>query len=337
MSDQVAPFTPVPITDPYDYVDLIHHHDGTVTRKKPSNYTTVSTVPDLSDPAPVLSKDIPINQSNNTWARVYIPRHALEPNSTKDLLPLILYYPGGGFVISSAATPTCYNFCSKLALQLSVVVVSIDYRVGPEHRLPAAYDDAIEALHWIKFAEDSWLRDHANLTNCFIMGCSAGGNIAYHVGLRVATEDIDNFKPLKINGLILHYPFFGGSERTESELRMADDLILPLIVSDVMWKYSLPVGANRDHEYCNPAVMDRSKLFDKIKILGWKILIATGDRDPGIDRQVGLLMAMKEKGVKVESRIVEGDYHGKDLLDTSNKSDSLLVALKNFIFSTFSE
>lgn len=136
-----------------------------------------------------------------------------------------------------------------------------------------------------------------------------GGNITYHVGLRVA-EDVDNFKPLKINGLILHYPFFGGSERTESELIMANDIVLPLIVSDVMWNHSLPIGANRDHEYCNPAVMDRSKLFDKIKHLGWKILVTTGDRDPGIDRQIGLVMMMKEGGVKVVSRIVEGDCHG---------------------------
>ncbi|KAF5737807.1 hypothetical protein HS088_TW13G00697 [Tripterygium wilfordii] len=336
MSDQLAPFIPDPMTDPYDFLDLIHHHDGTITRKKPSRFPIASIIPDLSYPAPVLSKDIPINQSNNTWARLYLPRHALESSSTNALLPLIIYYPGGGFVISSTATSIIYNFCSNLALRLSVVVVSINYRVGPEHLLPAAYDDAIEALQWIKFTEDSWVRDHADLTNCFIMGGSAGGNIAYHVGLRVAAEDVDNFKPLKIKGLILHYPFFGGSERTESELRKENNLLFPLTLSDVMWKHSLPIGANRDHEYCNPMVMDRSKLFDKMKLLGWKILVATGDRDTGIDRQIGLVMMMKEKGVKVESRILEGDYHGGDYLE-SNKLDSLFVALKNFIFSEFIE
>lgn len=172
-SDQVAPSIHVPITDPYDFLDLTHHHDGTITRK-PSKFPTATTAPDLSYPDPVLSKDIWINQSNNTWARVYIPRHAVEPCPTNILLPLIIFYPGGGFVISTTATSIGYNFCSKLALRLSVVVVSIDYRIGPEHRLPAAYDDAVEALQLIKLAEDRWLRDHADLTNCFIMGGSAG-------------------------------------------------------------------------------------------------------------------------------------------------------------------
>ena len=49
----------------------------------------------------------------------------------------------------------------------------------------------------------------------------------------------------------LHHPFFGGSERTGSELKMMKDPILPLSGSDHLWELSLPVGADRDHEYCN--------------------------------------------------------------------------------------
>uniref|UniRef100_A0A7N2N5I5 Alpha/beta hydrolase fold-3 domain-containing protein n=1 Tax=Quercus lobata TaxID=97700 RepID=A0A7N2N5I5_QUELO len=91
------------------------------------------------------------------------------------------------------------DFCSNMALQLAVVVVSVEYRLAPEHRLPAAYDDAIEALHWIK---------------------------SYQVGLRASTS-VDDFKPLKIKGLVLHHPFLGGSQRTKSKLRLVNNPVLP--------------------------------------------------------------------------------------------------------------
>ena len=67
------------------------------------------------------------------------------------------------------------------------------------------------------------------------MGGSAGGNIAYHAGLRAATE-IDKLEPLVIRGLILHQPYFGGSQRTQSELR-DNDPILPLSVCDLCGNY----------------------------------------------------------------------------------------------------
>ena len=91
-----------------------------------------------------------------------------------------------------------------------------------------------------------------------------GGNIAYHVGLRASTA-VGDFEPLKIKGLILHHPFFGGSKRTESKLRLLNTPVLPLCNTDLMWKLALPIGVDRDHEYCNPTVGGR---FDQIRELG---------------------------------------------------------------------
>ncbi|KAI9078206.1 hypothetical protein K1719_039820 [Acacia pycnantha] len=67
------------------------------------------------------------------------------------------------------------------------------------------------------------------------MGESAGGNIAYNAGLRVAAE-VDQLEPLKIKGLILVQPFFGGVKRTSSEERLANDTILPPPVTDLVWE-----------------------------------------------------------------------------------------------------
>lgn len=77
------------------------------------------------------------------------------------------------------------NFCTILAVETKSVIVSVDNRLAPEHRLPEAYDDCVEALHWIKTTQDEWLTKYADLSNCFLMGISAGGNIVYQVGLNL--------------------------------------------------------------------------------------------------------------------------------------------------------
>jgi acetyl esterase/lipase len=242
--------------DPYQRLQIVLNPDGTITR-----LLEIPETPPTSDPSlriPVLSKDIPINQSNNTWVRLFLPSEALDNSPTK--LPLVVYYHGGGFIICSPASSIFHDFCVNMAIELRVIIASVEYRLTPEHRLPAAYDDAVEALHWIRTAQDDWLRKYADFSSCFLMGSSAGGNIAYHAGLRAADE-VGHLEPLKIRGLILQQPFFGGIQRTGSELRLVNDPALPPSVSDLMWELSLPIGVDRDHEYCNPTVGGGSKLL----------------------------------------------------------------------------
>lgn len=163
------------------------------------------------------------------------------------------------------------------------------------------------------------------------MGSSAGGNIVYHVGIRAASKADDLF-PLKIKGLILHQPFIGGVKRTESELRLMNNQVFPLSVSDLMWELSLPQGVDRDHEYSNPAVGGDSKALDQIGRKEWKVLITGWTGDPMIDRQIELVKIMEQKGVKVKSQFCEGGCHGVDLVDATKTKD-LLIILKNFVLS----
>ncbi|KAI5400617.1 hypothetical protein KIW84_065485 [Lathyrus oleraceus] len=239
--------------DPYKVLNLILNPNGTVTRLQKFPQSPPSPDPNL--PTPALSKDITINQSKHTWARIYLPH---KPHSKK--LPLIIFYHGGGFIFYSAASTYFHDFCANLSNKTQSVVVSLEYRLAPEHRLPAAYEDSVEVLHWIKTSNDAWLTRYADYSRCYLMGESAGGTIAYNAGLRAAAI-VDEIKPISIKGLILIQPFFGGTKRTPSEIRLEKDLNLPLIFTDALWELSLPVGVDRDYVYSNPMVNGGDKEF----------------------------------------------------------------------------
>ncbi|KAL1555041.1 putative carboxylesterase 120 [Salvia divinorum] len=296
-----------PSTDPYTYLGFTRNADASITRIPDHIPTTASS----NDPAnPVLTKDAPINQETKTWARLYLPAATQAAK-----LPIIVYYHGGGFVLCSAASSMFQKFLSGIALEIPAVIVSVDYRLAPEHRLPAAYDDCAEALRWVMASDDEWLTGHADMSKCYIMGTSSGGNIVYYVWLREAAR-------MKIEGLILHHPFFGGVERSASEMRLVDDAVLPACVADLMWSLALPLGFDRDHEFCNPVKAD---IVEKVKVL------VTGcGGDPLIDRQIEVARMLAENGVNVIQEFSEGGFHGVELFDDS-KALVFYELLKNFI------
>ncbi|XP_057791424.1 carboxylesterase 1-like [Salvia miltiorrhiza] len=303
--------------DPLGSLGFRRNPDGSVSRAIEMAKTPASADPNAA--APVLSKDVPLNPSTNTSLRLFLPRTTLDPATTgPTLLPLIIYAHGGGFIILSAASAVCHHFCSTLALSTPAVVASVEYRLAPEHRLPAAYEDCMQALSWARTTTDDWIVNYADRSCCYLMGTSAGGNIALHVALHA--DDL-------IKGLILHQPFFGGVERTASEMRLADNKILPIQATDLMWEMALPAGADRDHEYCNPM---RRKGLDVIKEKGWKVAATSCGGDPLVDRQKEVEKALEGKGVAVVSKYVDGEYHGYDLLEPS-KAELIMSAVKETI------
>lgn len=211
------------------------------------------------------------------------------------------------------------------------IVASVEYRLAPEHRLPAAYDDAVEALHWIKTNKvDDWLKNYVDYSNVFLMGSSAGANIAYNVGLRLTKENAKKDNVGKIKGLILVQPFFGGVQRTESETRLVNNSHLSLCVNDMLWELSLPVGVDRDHKYCNPTAENGVSKLEKIGRLGWSVLVTGCSGDPLIDRQIELVRLMEKKGVRVVEHFTQGDYHG--IQDSEPlKAKELYGVIRSFI------
>ncbi|WCJ19301.1 alpha/beta-Hydrolases superfamily protein [Euphorbia peplus] len=310
---------------------IVSNPDGSYTRNL--NFPSVPSSPDPnSSSSHVLSKDIPVNFTKKTWLRIYLPRHLLDslstiPAANQRSLPLLVFYHGGGFIFTTADSKDNHDFCIFMSQRIEAVIVSVEYRCAPEHRLPAAYEDAFEALQVIKSSQDDWLTRFVDISSCFLMGSSAGGNIAYQTGIRVCNFGRE-LEPLKVKGLILHCPYFGGLERTGSELKMVNDNFLPLDGNDYMWELSLPIGSDRDHEYCNPkaGVSLSSKL---IREAGLRVLLFGSYGDPLIDREVEFAKMLEENGVLIVAHFGEG-CHAVEAMDSS-KGESMCSILKDFL------
>ncbi|NNU42770.1 alpha/beta hydrolase [Ramlibacter montanisoli] len=94
------------------------------------------------------------------------------------VLPVLVYYHGGGWVIGDLDTHDV--LCRQLCNLSGCAVVAVDYRLGPEHRFPAAVDDALAATRWVRSQARELKLDPARLA---VGGDSAGGNLAAVVAL----------------------------------------------------------------------------------------------------------------------------------------------------------
>lgn len=131
-----------------------------------------------------------------------IPLRAYRPIGAypSSVLPVLVYYHGGGWVIGDLDTHD--TLCRELANGSGCAVVSVDYRLAPEHRFPAAFDDALAAARWVAEHASELKVDPARLA---VGGDSAGGNLAAAVTL-AARDDTDGRGPLRIAYQLLIYP-----------------------------------------------------------------------------------------------------------------------------------
>ncbi|KAG2631768.1 hypothetical protein PVAP13_2NG047400 [Panicum virgatum] len=271
MSSTTAPASAVPATElvPAHVVEDLQGivqllSDGTVKRFQ---------LPQVLPPPPVRWKDVVYDETHNLSLRVFVP-----PLAGAEKLPVAA--------------------CLRLAGELPAVVLSVDYRLAPEHRLPAAHDDADAFFSWLRAqaaaTTDLWLAESADFGRVFVSGDSAGGNIAHHAIVRIGSGALAT-GAARVAGCILLYPFFGGEQRTASEAAGSNDIYLTLPVSDQMWRLALPAGASRDHPLANPFGPD-SPALDSVALP--PLLVVAGTRDLLVDRIKDFVARLNATGKK---------------------------------------
>ena len=250
----------------YDFFPFIRQYkSGRVVRFGATDTVPAGTDDDTAGGTGVTSKDVVINPSSGLWARLYLPSSLLPAAGRRQdsKLPVVVYYHGGAFVIGSTANRPTHEYLNRLAADANVLVVSPEYRLAPEHPLPTAHDDSWEALRWVASHSttttttgeerpdpdpEPWLVEHGDLTRVFLVGVSAGGNIAHNMAER-AGGGAQSLGGVPIRGLLLVHPYFtgGAPAGTEATTDMARKAM-----SEAFWRYLCPGTLGPDDPLGNP-------------------------------------------------------------------------------------
>lgn len=287
----------------------------------------------------VLARDVAVDRATGVWARLYAPA------AVAGKVPVVVYFHGGGFSVGSAAWSCYHEFVAQLPARAGCAVMSVDYRLAPENRLPAAFDDGLTAVRWLRQQashggrntasdEVSWWRSRCRFDRVFLMGDSAGATIAFHVAARVGQGQLGALAPLSVKGAILIQPFFGGEARTASEKSMAQPAgsALSLSTSDSYWRMALPAGASRDHPWCNPL----SRGAPRLEALALPpVLVCVSEADILRDRNLELCKALRKAGKSVEQATYGGVGHAFQVLHNCHlsrpRTQEMLAHIRAFV------
>jgi len=223
-------------------------------------------------------------------ARKYTPKNLQNSNG---LAPCLVFFHGGGWVIGDLDTHDVV--CRKLADEGRLVVLSVDYRRAPEHKFPAAVEDAVAATAWIAKHAGKLGIDAARL---FVGGDSAGGNLAAVVALSAR----DGNGPV-IAGQVLIYPATDFAMTHPSHREVETSILLTHSVIRWFRDHYLNSAADALDWRASPA---RAETLSRLP----PAFVLTAGADPLRDEGEDYAKRLKEAGVAVTYRTFPGQFHG---------------------------
>jgi acetyl esterase/lipase len=246
----------------------VSHDAAQLRRGKRQRMATLGPGPGM---AAVRDVEIEGNE-NSVPARIYVPRGVKEG--------VLVYCHGGGWV---TGTLDDYDVvCRALADASSARVVSVDYRLAPEHPFPAALHDALAAIRWIS-------KNLAGNESLVILGDSAGGNLAAVAARELVPGEVD------IALQVLVCPVLDHDFATESYQQFGEGFVLSRDDMEWYWDQYVPDRSLRDNPLASPL---RASDLDGLP----PALIVLAGFDPLLDEGLTYATILEEAGVP--SRVV---------------------------------
>src|ERR1700754_146279 len=238
-------------------------------------------------------------------ARIYMP---MKLRQTNGRAPCLVFFHGGGWVIGDLDSHDVV--CRKLADEGQLIVIAIDYRLAPEHKFPAAVDDAIAATEWIAANAEKLGIDAARLT---VGGDSAGGNLAAVVAISAR----DGNGP-RIAGQVLIYPATDFAMTHPSHGEPETSVLLTHSVIRWFRDHYLNGAADIDDWRASPA---RARTMAGLP----PAYVLTAGADPLRDEGDEYARRLKQAGVPVAYKHFPGQFHGFFTMGKLLQQDNVAV------------
>jgi acetyl esterase len=223
-----------------------------------------------------------------------IPVRIYKPTTNKETtaaLPVVVYFHGGGWVLGDIETHDA--LCRRLCSESGCAIVSVGYRLAPEHAFPAPLDDCYAATEYISSHEAEFGVDPARL---LVAGDSAGGNLAAAVAIKAR-----NKKGPKILAQVLIYPALDPNCSTASYELFSNGF--GLTKADMVWFWQAYLGAKKEGAYSAPC---KAQSFAELP----RTLIVTAQCDVLRDEGEQYAAKLESAGVAVTHLRYDGMIHG---------------------------
>ncbi|TGO16081.1 hypothetical protein BTUL_0032g00440 [Botrytis tulipae] len=248
-------------------------------------------------PPPDTSVETRDTSADGVPVRIYTPSNA----SQNGELPLGVYFHGGGYCVGDLDSEDVW--CRYIAKSVPCVLVSVDYRLGPKHKVPVMLDDSVKAFEWA-YTHASEL--HASQSQLFTIGGSAGGGLA----LTVAHDLIAAGKRSQIKGIVAMVPVAAHP-------------------SSIPASYKNHYKSYDENAHGVPVIDVEADPQDP--------RVSTCGKDPLRDDGKVLEMMLKDKGIKTKCDYYEGVPHyfwlfpgikgGDDFLDNVSKGVKFVLGI----------
>lgn len=215
-----------------------------------------------------------------------------------EVLPVLLYFHGGGFTIGSIATHD--GLCRRLAKQAHCAVLSLDYRLAPEFKFPTAHNDAWDAVQWLAREGAAKGLDSRRIA---VGGDSAGGTLA--AACAIAARDAG--LPLALQLLI--YPGTVGHQNTDAHRRFAHGFVLD--EPNITYFFNQYLRSPADRNDWRFAPLD-GRTEDGLEADAAGVApawVGLAECDPLVDEGIAYADKLRLAGVPVELEIYRGVVH----------------------------